>query len=44
MGGGRTKGEWWREWIQLWYIVRTSVNTTMYPSTRIIKKKLKISK
>jgi hypothetical protein len=34
IGGGEDKGEWWRGWIHLWYIwyiVRTSVNATMYP-------------
>jgi hypothetical protein len=28
------KGEWWRGWIQvwyIWYIVRAFVNATMYP-------------
>jgi hypothetical protein len=29
-GGRDDKGEWWRGWIQLWYVVRTSVNVTMY--------------
>jgi hypothetical protein len=32
--GGKDKGEWWRGWIQvwyIWYIVRTFVNATMYP-------------
>jgi hypothetical protein len=24
------EGEWWRGWIQLWYVTRTSVNVTMY--------------
>jgi hypothetical protein len=23
--------EWWRRWIQLWYIKRTWINVTMYP-------------
>jgi hypothetical protein len=32
--GEEDKGEWWREWIQLWYIVRTFVNATMYPPTQ----------
>jgi hypothetical protein len=32
------KGEWW--WIQLWYIVRTLVNVTVYPqSTMFFKSK-----
>jgi hypothetical protein len=34
MGEGEDKGEWWKRWIQpwyIWYIVRTSVNVTMYP-------------
>jgi hypothetical protein len=30
MGEG-DKGEWWRGWIQLWYVVRTFVNARMYP-------------
>jgi hypothetical protein len=33
-GGRNDKGEWWRGWIQVWYIwysVRTFVNATMYP-------------
>jgi hypothetical protein len=32
MGGGEDKGEWWRGWIQAWYIwfiVKTFVNVTM---------------
>jgi hypothetical protein len=29
MGAG-VKGEWWRGWIQLWYIGRTFVNIKMY--------------
>jgi hypothetical protein len=31
---GEDKGEWWRGWIQvwyIWYIVRNSVNATKYP-------------
>jgi hypothetical protein len=28
--GGGDKGEWWRVWIQLWYIIRTFVNVTVY--------------
>jgi hypothetical protein len=40
------KGEWWREWIQLWYIVRTFVTVTMYPqnnnnNNKRLKKKVK---
>jgi hypothetical protein len=31
MGGGESKGERWRGWIQLWYIVKTFVNVTVYP-------------
>jgi hypothetical protein len=34
MGGREDKGEWWKRWIQLWYIqyiVRTFVNATIYP-------------
>jgi hypothetical protein len=31
MGGGGSKGEWCQEWIQLWYIIRTFINVTMYP-------------
>jgi hypothetical protein len=34
------KGEWWREWILLWYIVRTLVNVTMYNDSMLIKIKL----
>jgi hypothetical protein len=30
-GGRGDKGEWWRGWIQLWYIVRIFVNVTIYP-------------
>jgi hypothetical protein len=37
-GGRGDKGEWWRGWIQLWYIVRTSVNVTMYPQYNNNKK------
>jgi hypothetical protein len=25
------KGEWWRGWTKLWYTIRNSVNTKMYP-------------
>jgi hypothetical protein len=35
MVGGGNKGEWWRGWIQIWYvwyIVRTFVNAIMYSS------------
>jgi hypothetical protein len=39
------KEEWWREWIQLWYIVRTFINVSMYPQhNNTIIKKLKINK
>jgi hypothetical protein len=31
MGGGEGEGEWWRVWIQVWYIVRTFINVTMCP-------------
>jgi hypothetical protein len=31
MGRRRNKGEWWRGWIQLWCIVKTLVNVTVYP-------------
>jgi hypothetical protein len=34
MGEGEDKGEWWKGWIQAWYIlyiIRTFVNATMYP-------------
>jgi hypothetical protein len=37
MGEERNNGEWWRGWIQLWYIVRTLVNITMYSHTTIKK-------
>jgi hypothetical protein len=30
-GGRVNKGEWWREWIQVWYIIRISVNIKMSP-------------
>jgi hypothetical protein len=30
MEGGENKGEWWRGWIRLWYIVTTFVNVTMH--------------
>jgi hypothetical protein len=40
------KGEWWRGWIQLWYIwyiVRTLVNVAVYPqdNKKIFKKEKK---
>jgi hypothetical protein len=38
--GRRDKGEWWREWIQLWYILRNFVNVTMYLQHNNIKNKL----
>jgi hypothetical protein len=31
MRGRGYNGEWWRVWIQWWYIVRTFANITMYP-------------
>jgi hypothetical protein len=34
MGEEGDKRQWWRGWIQLWYIwyiVRTFINATMYP-------------
>jgi hypothetical protein len=31
MGGEEHKGDWWKGWIQLWYIIKTFVNVTMYP-------------
>jgi hypothetical protein len=43
MGGkvcGRVNTEWWRGWIQLWYIwyiVRTFVNATIYPQHNNLK-------
>jgi hypothetical protein len=36
MGGGDK--EWRRGWIQLWYIVRTLINVTMYPQYNNNKK------
>jgi hypothetical protein len=30
-GRREDKGKLWREWIQLWYIIRTFVNVTIYP-------------
>jgi hypothetical protein len=39
MGVWGNKGEWWREWIQVWYIVRTFVNAAMYPPSTIKKTK-----
>jgi hypothetical protein len=39
MGEG-DKGEWWRAWIQVWYIVRTFVSAISIPSTGI-KNKIK---
>jgi hypothetical protein len=29
MWEGGNKGEWWRGWIQLWYVVTTFVNVTI---------------
>jgi hypothetical protein len=43
MGGGRDKGEWWREWIQvwyIWYIVRIFVNAVIYPQHNNEKKSI----
>jgi hypothetical protein len=37
--GGGDKEEWWREWIQLWYILRTLVKIAMYPQYNNNKKK-----
>jgi hypothetical protein len=45
MGWGNYKREWWKGWIQLRYIVWTSVNVTTYPSYdsyMIIKNRNKI--
>jgi hypothetical protein len=38
------KWAWWRRWIQLWYIVTTFVNVTMYPkyNNNIIKKEVNL--
>jgi hypothetical protein len=43
--GEDNKGEWWNGWVQLWYIVRTFINVTMYPkyNNMIIKIKNGIS-
>jgi hypothetical protein len=38
LGRGEDKGEWQRGWIQLWYIIRTLVNATMYSQYNDIKK------
>jgi hypothetical protein len=38
-GVRRDKGERWRGWIQLWCIIRTFVNVTMYPQNSNNKKK-----
>jgi hypothetical protein len=41
-GGRRDKGEWWRGWIQIWYIwyiLRAFVNATMYPQHSNKRKK-----
>jgi hypothetical protein len=32
--------EWWKGWIQLWYIVRTFVNDTVYPQYNSNNKKI----
>jgi hypothetical protein len=45
--GEGEKGEWWRGWIQvwyIWYIVRTFVNATMYPQHRNFKKILETNR
>jgi hypothetical protein len=42
MGEEGDKGEWWKGWIQLWYIVKTFVNITMYPQYNNNKKESKI--
>jgi hypothetical protein len=39
MGRGKDEGEWWMEWIQLWYIVTTFVNVIMYPQQNNNKKR-----
>jgi hypothetical protein len=49
MGGAEegVKGEWWKRWIQLWYIVRTFVNVTIYPqyyNNIVISKKRSIER
>jgi hypothetical protein len=41
-GGGGDKGEWWRGWIQLLYIVRTFVNVTLYPQYNNNRKEKKL--
>jgi hypothetical protein len=39
MGVRVDKGEWWREWIQLWYIVKPFIKMSqIIPSTTTIKK------
>jgi hypothetical protein len=38
MGGEGDKGEWWRGWIQLWYIMRTFVTVTLCPQHNSNKK------
>jgi hypothetical protein len=38
MEAGGDKGKWWKGWIHvwyIWYIIRTFVSATMYPSTAI---------
>jgi hypothetical protein len=35
MGEGGDNGARWRGQIQLWYIIRTSENATLYPQTAI---------
>jgi hypothetical protein len=39
LGMGEDKGEWWKGWIQLWYIIRTFVNVTMYSQYNNNKRK-----
>jgi hypothetical protein len=46
MGGEGNKGEWWRGWIQVWYIwyvARTFINATIY-SMKHNNKNKKINK
>jgi hypothetical protein len=38
IGGRGNKGEWQRGWMQLWYILRTFVNVTMYSQYKNNKK------
>jgi hypothetical protein len=44
MGSRGDKEEWWKGWIQpwyIWYIARTFANATMYPHTRQKEKRRK---